>query len=121
MQVVEGQDAVVDCQEAEEPGGTDQQKEQKGATKGPAAGTWEDTGHARVMRGSCRGHRRTHGSHGRRGIHTGTWRSQEDTRGDERSQKEPGTQRALRGHGENRKWGMEENMEDRWEHEQRAK
>jgi hypothetical protein len=43
MEVVEGQDTVIDCQEAKEPGGTDQQKEQKGAAKGPAVRTWEDT------------------------------------------------------------------------------
>lgn len=50
MEVVEGQDAVVDCQEPKEPGGTDQQKEQEGAAKGPAVGTWEDKGgHARLM------------------------------------------------------------------------
>lgn len=39
MEVVEGQYAVVDCQKAKEPGGTDQQKKQKGAAKGPAVRT----------------------------------------------------------------------------------
>lgn len=61
MEVVEGQNAVVDCQKAKEPGGTDQQKEQKGASKGPAVRTREDMGgHTRVKQGLCRGYRRTH-------------------------------------------------------------
>lgn len=64
MEVVEGQDTVVDCQEAEEPGGTDQEKEQKGATKGPAMGTRKDTGGlSRLTQGSCKGHRRMHWGH----------------------------------------------------------
>lgn len=64
MEVVEGQDTVVNRQEAEEPGGTDQEKEQKGATKGPAMGTRKDTGgHSRVTQGSCKGHRRMHWGH----------------------------------------------------------
>lgn len=55
MEVVEGQNAMVDCQKAKEPGGTDQQKEQKGAAKGPAVRIWEDTGgHTRVKQGLCR-------------------------------------------------------------------
>lgn len=44
MEVVKGQYAVVDCQEAKEPGGADQQEEQKGAAQGPAVRTREDTG-----------------------------------------------------------------------------
>lgn len=72
MEVVEGQYAVVDCQKAKKPGGTDQQKEQKGAAKGPAVRTWEDTGgHTRVKQGLCREHRRTHRD-GRQTPHTGT-------------------------------------------------
>lgn len=60
MEVVKSQYAVVDCQEAKEPGGTDQQEEQEGAAQGPAVRTWEDTGgHARVKQGLCKGHRRT--------------------------------------------------------------
>lgn len=39
MEVVEGQYAVVDCQKAKEPGGTDQQKKQKGASESPAVRT----------------------------------------------------------------------------------
>lgn len=57
MEVVEGQYAVVDSQKAEEPGGTDQQKEQKGASKGPAVRTRGGGGHrrhARVKQGLCR-------------------------------------------------------------------
>lgn len=73
MEVVEGQDAVVDCQEAKEPGGADQEKKQKGAPEGPAAGTWKDTGgHTRVTQGSCRGHRRKH--RGQAGDTKRTWK-----------------------------------------------
>lgn len=36
VEVVEGQDAVVDRQEAEEPGGTDQEKQQEAAAEAPA-------------------------------------------------------------------------------------
>lgn len=47
VEVVEGQDTVVDCQEAEEPGRADQQEQQEGAAEGPAARTREITrGHA---------------------------------------------------------------------------
>lgn len=88
MEVVEGQDAVVDCQEAEEPGGTDKEKQQKAATKAPAAGYGRTQGthkrHAGLVCGAHRGH-------GRTGNHTGTQQSQEDTMGDYgRSLKESG-------------------------------
>lgn len=75
MEVVEGQDTVVDGQQAKEPGGTDQQQQQKGTAKGPAERTWEDTGgHTRVRQGSHRAHGRTQLTYMRR------WRSQEVTR-----------------------------------------
>lgn len=53
MEVVEGQDTVVDCQEAEEPGGTDQEKQQKAAAKAPAVeqGRTQGDKHA-----SCKAH-----------------------------------------------------------------
>lgn len=82
MEVVKGQYAVVYCQEAKEPGGADQQEEQKGAAQGPAVRTWEDTGgHARVKQGLCRD---TGGQTGymRKTPHTRTWKSQEDTKED---------------------------------------
>lgn len=49
MEVVEGQDAVVDRQEAEEPGGTDQEKQQEAAAEAPAVE------HGRTW-GTCRCH-----------------------------------------------------------------
>lgn len=86
MEVVKGQYAVVDCQEAKEPGGTDQQEEQKGAAQGPAVRTWEDTGgHARVKQGLCRGHRRGQTGYIKKTLHTRTWKSQEDTEPGEHS------------------------------------
>lgn len=49
VEVVESQDAVVDRQEAEEPGGTDQEKQQEAAAEAPAVE------HRRTW-GTCRRH-----------------------------------------------------------------
>lgn len=89
MEVVEGQYAVVDCQKAKEPGGTDQQKEQKRAAKGPAARTWGDTG---GTPGSSRAYAGDTGGH--TGMeetpHTGTRKSWKDTEEDGQSHRELG-------------------------------
>lgn len=99
MEVVEGQYAVVDCQKAKEPGGTDQQKEQKGAAKGPAVRT--RGGHrryTRVKQGLRRGHRRTHRDGGNT-PHTGTRKSRRDTKEDGQSKTQEYVQEAVRNHG----------------------